>query len=309
MTHACKGMTEWFGALHAACMWSHVGLTSSQGWCWACCGFIGRHKSCQLPRPRFRTALALSSSQATQVQLSCTQKHLDACLPNSLQSTFTSPNYRLAPLLTQPKSSLATFRPLRAMHPCLPPRLAVSGISVEAPATRPALISPCFSSTPCRRWVWWSVLATRQGLPDSAVPQSPDMRLAPTLRLRGVHHRTLLAAPAPRPGALVCCSAAAKQPPRNNNSSFDSEDELDRDLAGELQNKADPERAKRAAQHLNLAWSITKVRVVCLGLGCGWLGSAAAAAGPWRRVLGSAVHVWVRAPSPPHTPLLHPRRW
>ncbi|PNW88817.1 hypothetical protein CHLRE_01g045650v5 [Chlamydomonas reinhardtii] len=64
-----------------------------------------------------------------------------------------------------------------------------------------------------------------------------------------------LAAGALRPGHLSACRAKSKDVLAK---SFDSEDELDGDLANELQRVADPERLKKLAQHFELAWKIAR---------------------------------------------------
>ncbi|GLC72811.1 hypothetical protein PLESTF_001295800 [Pleodorina starrii] len=53
----------------------------------------------------------------------------------------------------------------------------------------------------------------------------------------------------------VCQPAKSKDTIRQ---SFDSEDELDGDLAQELQAVADPERLKKLARHFELAWKISR---------------------------------------------------
>ncbi|PNH04665.1 hypothetical protein TSOC_009157 [Tetrabaena socialis] len=60
--------------------------------------------------------------------------------------------------------------------------------------------------------------------------------------------------------------------------SFDSEDEMDSELAGELQAVADPERLKKLAQHFELAWKINRGFVKCgrcrgTGFRAAWLPS------------------------------------
>ncbi|GFR48229.1 hypothetical protein Agub_g10090 [Astrephomene gubernaculifera] len=64
--------------------------------------------------------------------------------------------------------------------------------------------------------------------------------------------RPALTGPSRRQGA-VYCNAKSKDALRR---SFDSEDELNNELADELLAVADPQRLKKLAQHFELAWKI-----------------------------------------------------